>query len=159
MKRIYILLTLLTLVFSIDAVAQERKEKGPSGFDEKLAKRLGADEYGMRSYVYVLLKTGKAQIEDKTERDKLFAGHFENMGKLAKQGKLVMAGPFSDPKGVMRGMFIFNVATIEEAKLLVETDPAVKAGIFDYELTKLYSSAALMMINEIHEKLQKTSIE
>ena len=56
-------------------------------------------------------------------------------------------------------VFIFNVATIEEAEQLVKTDPAVEAGVLDYELVKLYSSAALMKINEIHHSIQKTGIE
>jgi len=59
----------------------------------------------------------------------------------------------------LRGLFILNVKTIEEAEDLVKTDPAVKAGIFVYEMTKLYASAALMQVNEIHGKIQKTKIE
>lgn len=126
--------------------------------DAKLAQELGADEYGMKSYVFVLLKTGAVAIEDKKRSQELFAGHFSNMGRLARDGKLVLAGPFIDgaPK---RGMFILNVATLEEAEKLVRTDPAVAAGLFDYELTKLYCSAALMKIVEIHAKIQQKKIE
>ena len=127
-------------------------------YDAELAKQLGADEYGMRSYVFVLLKTGKVTIQDKAESRKIFAGHFANMSRLAKEGKLVLAGPFIDgePK---RGLFVFDVATIEEAEKIVKTDPAVQAGVFDYELTKLYCSAALRKIHEIHETVQKSKIE
>lgn len=154
-----ITITLLTLtLFCISAAAQTADKGDSNAFDAKLAEKLGADQYGMRSYVYVLLKTGPAKIEDKEARGKIFAGHFENMGRLADEGKLLMAGPFEDPNGVMRGMFIYDVSTLEDAKALVETDPAVKAGIFDYEMTKLYSSAALKMINEVSKKIQKTAI-
>jgi len=112
----------------------------------------------MRSYVFCVLKTGKANIEDADERSKIFAGHFANMKRLAEQKKLVLAGPFVEgaPK---RGLYIFNVPSIEEAEALVKTDPAVQAGVFEYELTKLYCSAALMKINEIHLSIQKTKIE
>lgn len=54
-----------------------------------------------------------------------------------------------------RGIFILNCPTIEEAKIVVESDPAVKAKIFEYELTPWYSSASLMLINELHKKISK----
>ena len=85
-------------------------------YDAALAEELGADEYGMRSYVLVILQTGPndAVITDPDERAALFAGHFSNMGRLAEEGKLVLAGPFVDgePK---RGLYVFNVSDIEEA--------------------------------------------
>lgn len=125
-----------------------------SEFDAKLAKELGADPLGMRKFVFCTLVTGPAKIADTEKRKEIFDGHFSNMGRLAEEGKLVLAGPFIDgqPK---RGMYIFNVTTIEDAEALVKSDPAVAAGVFDYELTKLYASAALMKINEIHTKIQR----
>lgn len=138
--------------------AQQEPEAKLDNYDAELAKQLGADEYGMKSYVFVVLKTGATVIQDQDKSREIFAGHFANMGKLANEQKLVLAGPFIDgaPK---RGMFILNVATIEEAEELVKTDPAVAAGVFDYELTKLYCSAALMKINELHRSIQKTAIQ
>ena len=56
---------------------------------------------------------------------KIFRGHFANMKKLAEEKKLVLAGPFVDDKE-KRGLYIFNVETIEEARELVKTDPAVE---------------------------------
>ena len=41
--------------------------------------------------------------------------------------KLVVAGPFGD-NGNLRGVFVFRVATLDEAKQLSATDPAVQAG-------------------------------
>lgn len=129
-------------------------------YNEKLAKQLDADDYGMRTYVFVILNTGPndATITDKDKRNAIFSGHFSNMGKLANEGKLVLAGPFIEG-GSKRGMYIFNVVEIEDAKDLVESDPAVAAGIFTAEYTKYYGSAGLMKINEIHGKIQKTKIE
>ena len=128
-------------------------------YDAALAEELGADAYGMRSSVLVILSTGPndATVTDKAERQEIFAGHFANMGRLAEQGKLVLAGPLMDdlPK---RGLFIFNVETLEEAEALVKTDPAVAAGVFSYQLTKYYGSAALLKVNEIHKSIQKNSI-
>lgn len=157
MSRPFLLaLVAFTLFGACFAFAQQADRQ--DAYDAALAKRLGADEYGMKSYVFVILKTGKTQIEDPAESKKIFAGHFANMSRLAKDKKLVLAGPFVDG-APWRGMYIFDVTTLEEAEELVKTDPAVEAGVFDYELTKLYCSAALMNINEIHTTIQKTKIE
>lgn len=145
---------------SIDEIsANSRAEAPPSPgpeFNAELAKELGADPYGMRSYVFATLLTGPndASITDETERSKLFEGHFSNMGKLAEEGKLVLAGPFMDapPK---RGLFILNVDTIEEAQALVQSDPSIAAGIFKVEFVKYYGSAALMQVNDVHQTIQE----
>jgi uncharacterized protein YciI len=110
----------------------------------------------MKTYVFAILKTGKAKLE-KAERDKLMQGHLANIGKLAEAGKLVLAGPYMEDDE-SRGIFIFDVRTKEEAKKLVETDPAVKAGVFDFELRLWYGSAALLELKNIHPLLQKKSI-
>lgn len=128
-----------------------------SKYDAALAKRLGADERGMRMYVLALLKTGPKQFPPGKERDELFSGHMANIGRLAKEGKLSVAGPFDKNDKNWRGLFILNVKTIEEAKRLVETDPTIKAGIFVVDLVPWYGSAALMAVNETHTKIDKTS--
>jgi uncharacterized protein len=132
-------------------------EAANSKYDSELAAKVGADEYGMRSYVFVVLKTGPADITDPDRRREIFAGHFANMGQLAEAGKLVLAGPFIEG-GEQRGMYIFNVSSIEDAQALVQTDPAVAAGIFVAEFTRFYGSAGLMLLNDIHKTLQKTRI-
>ncbi|RXR19103.1 hypothetical protein EQG63_06570 [Flavobacterium amnicola] len=145
-----LLYTLLVLT-SFQVVAQEK-----SVYDEKLAAALGADDYGMKTYVFCILKTGSNTTATKEERQKYFEGHMANINKLASEKKLVVAGPFMKNDKNYRGIFIFNCKTVEEAQKLVETDPAVQAKIFDVELTPWYSSAALMQVNEEHEKLAKT---
>ena len=59
--------------------------------------------------------------------------HLANINRLAEMKKLVVAGPFGD-NGTLRGIFVFKVATLEEAKQLAETDPAVKAGRLALEI-------------------------
>lgn len=125
-------------------------------YDEKLAKELGADEYGMKPYVFCILKTGSNTTATPDEKKKYFEGHMANINKLAEEGKLVVAGPFMKNDRNYRGIFIFNCATIEEAQKLVETDPAVKAKLFEVELTPWYSSAALMQVGKNHDKVAKT---
>jgi uncharacterized protein YciI len=126
-------------------------------FDAELAQKLGADERGMRSYVLVILKTGPTPVPKGPERDAMFKGHFANMERLAAEGKLVIAGPFGDATGDWRGLFIFDVKTIDEAKALTATDPVIMNGEMVAEFHPWYGSAALKLVNEAHPKLQKKS--
>jgi uncharacterized protein YciI len=125
-----------------------------AAFDEALAQRLGADEHGMRQYVFVLLKTGPKPMPKGPERDAMFKGHFANIQRLASEGNLALAGPFDGVDG-WRGMFIFAVKTIDEAKALVATDPVIASGEMIAEYHVYYGSAAVMQINETHKAIQK----
>jgi hypothetical protein len=49
--------------------------------------------------------------------------------------------------GEVRGIYIFDVQTIEEARKLTASDPAVKAGTLVMELHPWYGSAALKDLN------------
>ena len=62
-------------------------------YDSTLAQKLGADDYGMKSYVFVILKTGTNATTDQTFIDSCFAGHMANIGRLVNEGKLIVAGP------------------------------------------------------------------
>ena len=147
------LAAIITLGFNAGANAQTPAAKPK--YDAELAKRLGGDKNGMRRYVVAILRTGPndAKITEKAKRDELFKGHMGMINRLAEEGKLVMAGPFDDEKRVYRGIYIFNVGTIEEAQKLTETDPSIKAGIFQVEFIKWYGSAALMEMNDIHNRI------
>ena len=143
------LFALALLLIAAPVVASET-------FDPQLAQRLGADERGMRMYVLCILKTGPKDAEIQGEaRKEVFAGHFANIKRLAEEGKLALAGPFSKNEKSYRGLYIFNVATVEEAEKLVVLDPAVKAGVFVADLTPWYGSAALMTVSETHRKIEK----
>jgi uncharacterized protein YciI len=86
----------------------------------------------------------------------MFKGHFENMQRLAAAGKLVSAGPLDGVDG-WRGMFIFAVKDIDEARQLVATDPVNAPGEMVAEFHRYYGSAALMDVNATHEKIAKKS--
>ena len=123
-------------------------------YDAALAQSLGADERGMRQFVLVILKTGPNKMEKGEARTKMFEGHFANMGKLAAEKKLVLAGPLDGKEG-RRGIFVFNTPDIEAAKTWVATDPVIINGEMEAEYHKFYGSAALMMVNEVHGKIEK----
>jgi uncharacterized protein YciI len=124
-------------------------------YDPDLATKLGADDYGMKEYVLVILKTGSNQTEDETFIDSCFAGHFENMSRMAKEDILIVAGPIGKNDMTYRGIFILNLSTIEEAAKVLQTDPAVHAKLLDAELYKWYGSAALPEYLEASDKIWK----
>jgi len=150
MKHIYIILAVLLTINSLMA------QKTNPNYDLELATKLGADDYGMKSYVFVILKTGKNQSTDKVLRDSCFAGHMNNITRLVKDKKLIVAGPMEKNDKTYRGIFILDVTTIDEAKLLLDTDPAIKAEFLEPELFKWYGSAALSEYIDISDKIWKT---
>ena len=148
MKKLFLILFILS---GLNTFAQSENPN----YDKALAESLGADDYGMKQYVFCILKTGPAKIEDKAKINELFRGHMDNIGRLAKEGRLVVAGPLGKNDKNYRGLFIFNVKTIEEAQALLATDPAVSAGLLEGELYEWYGSAALPEYLKAHEKIEK----
>lgn len=156
----YTSIIVIMLISAGISVFSQTTDPGKSvKYDAELAKKVEADDYGMRNYVFCILKTGPkdASITDKKQRDDLFAGHMANMGRLAGDGKLALAGPFGKNDRQYRGIFIFAVATVEEAQKLVDTDPVIKSGMMIAELTPWYGSAATMLVNDNHKKIAKKS--
>lgn len=145
-----ILLTLFLVLSALITSAQQ-----PT-YNKQLADSLKADEYGMKIYVMAFLKRGPNRNQDSATAAQLQKAHLENIQRMANDGKLVVAGPFLD-KGDVRGIYIFDVNTVEEARKLTETDPAIKAGRLDMELHLWYGSAALMLVNKIHNQIAKTN--
>ncbi len=152
MRMITAMILLASLGTSPAVFAEQPAPPATAVQDPVLAKQLGADERGMRTYVMVILKTGKHRVPDGKARDEMFQGHFANIKRLASEGKLAVAGPFGD-KTDWRGMFIMAVDTVDAAKLLVATDPVISNGEMVAEYHVLYASAALMSVSGIHEKI------
>lgn len=127
------------------------------GYDSVVAAKWGADQYGMKPYVLVFLKRGPNRSQDSTTRAQLQAAHMANINRLAEAGKLVLAGPMMGD-GDIRGIYVFDVRTLEEAKTLTETDPAIQAGSLTMDMLLWYGSAALMEISKLHYKGAKIPI-
>jgi len=79
------------------------------------------------AYLAFLTRGDKWTAEKTPETEAIQKAHLANIQKLADMKKLVVAGPFGD-NGKLRGIFVFKVETIDEARALAATDPAVQAG-------------------------------
>jgi uncharacterized protein YciI len=123
-------------------------------YNAALARKLGADEHGMKMYALVLLKKGPHGDLSKDEATRVFAGHMANIKRLAANGQLAFAGPLEENERY-EGIFVFNVATIAEADALLATDPAVQAGALAGEVYLLYGSAALQQVPALHQRISR----
>lgn len=128
-----------------------------SNYDKSLAKKLGGDDYGMKSYFLVILKTGKNKTTDKELINTSFRGHMDNINRLVAKGKLIVAGPLGKNENNYRGIFILNnIKTIEEAKEILQTDLAIQNELLDYEIFTWYGSAALPEYLPFSDKIWKS---
>ncbi len=137
-----IFIALLLMPFTQLHCLGQNKKTNPQ-YDSTLAKKLGADAYGMKMYVFVLLVTGKNASTDKIWKDSCFAGHMKNMDRLVKAGKLIVAGPFGKNDKNYRGLFILNAKNPEEASEILKTDPAIRDQWLEAQMTPWYGSAGL----------------
>jgi uncharacterized protein YciI len=149
MKHLFILLaSLFVIALGVGQTVNPR-------YDSTLAKTLQADDYGMKSYVLVILKTGSNKSTDKVLIDSCFAGHMKNIGRLVDLNKLVVAGPMAKNEKLYRGIFILNVTSFDEANELLQTDPAISEKLLEAELYAWYGSAALPEYLKVSDKIWK----
>lgn len=154
---------LLTLVFcfSLHFLVAQSETTTPianPNYDKALAEKLGANDYGMKSYFLVILKTGSNTSATKEETNEYFKGHMSNIHRLVEEGKLIVAGPLAKNELQYRGIFILNkLNTPEEAHALLQTDPAIKNGLLGYELLTWFGSAALPEYLPYSDKIWKVN--
>jgi len=84
----------------------------------------------MESVQLVLLKRGPAWTPEVTAAtQELQRQHIAHLTKMGQAGHAVVCGPFSDQKDPsLRGVCLYRVGSVEEARALAEQDPAVKVG-------------------------------
>ena len=87
----------------------------------------GDSTYVMKRYVFMLLNEGPKRDQDSTTAAKIQEGHMKHINKMAKTGKLAIAGPF-EKGGKHRGILIFDVDSISQAIRMESTDPAIVSG-------------------------------
>jgi uncharacterized protein YciI len=96
-------------------------------WSEDVMKKTTTPEKTMTAYLAFLVRGDKWTPEKTPQTEAIQKAHMDNINRLAEMKKLVVAGPFGD-NGTLRGIFVFRVDSLEEARALAATDPAVQAG-------------------------------
>lgn len=135
---------------------EPEEEISNPNFDPELAEKLGGDKYGMKNYFLVILKTGSNQTSDRELISRAFKGHMENINRLVEIDKLIVAGPLGKNDNQYRGIFILSAESETEAEELLQTDPAIEAGILEADIYNWYGSAALSEYLDAADKIWKS---
>ena len=143
------ILSLLIILLAKITLAQN------PNYDSTLAKKLGGDDFGMKRYYLVILKSGENLVKDKAYRDSCFKSHFANMKSMEKAGKLIVTGPITSNNKGYRGIFILNVSKREEVITLLQGDATINVKIFEPEILEWYGSSALPLYLEHTDKIWK----
>ena len=93
------------------------------------------------TYQLVLLKRPAEPMEYPEEKlQEIQAAHLGHLTRMAREGHLVVAGPFGDQQDErLRGLALYRVGSVEEARRLAEADPAVQAGRLEVEVMTWYT--------------------
>lgn len=83
-----------------------------------------------KEYTFVFLHKKENPELPKEQVDKIMEGHMANINRLAKEAKLLVAGPFEGGGGI----FILNTTSIDEAKSWLSTDPGIQANRWTIEM-------------------------
>lgn len=135
MQKIF-LAALFVLLFIV--VAVPAKSQLSDSLIHQKYRQLPEDQ--IEQYFFVLIKTGPNQNFDSAQKATLFQGHMANINRLYYEGIIKVAGPFGKNAFTWRGIFIFDCKTKEEAEKIVQSDPAVAAGLFAVEISPWYSA-------------------
>ncbi|MGE0128364.1 MAG: YciI family protein [Blastocatellales bacterium] len=90
-------------------------------------------KWTMKKHHLVLLRRGAQTNQSESEAQKIMLDHLWRIRRMMDEGKMLAAGPFTN-NGELRGIFVFNTESAEEAKAWAEADPAVKAGRLKVEI-------------------------
>lgn len=104
-----------------------------------------AEDQPMKTYVMVFLKAGENRTQQAAEAKKIQAAHMQHLDKMHKEGKLLMAGPFTDEHEI-KGILVMNSIDIDEVKNIVEEDPAIKAGRLKAEYHLWYTKSGTITL-------------
>ena len=135
---------------SAAGAGQEKAAAAPAAVappPEPVHDAMGKD---MARYYMVFLRRSGKPLPPAAEARKIMEGHMDNIRRLAGERKLLLAGPFMDQSGPgsLAGIFILATASAEEAQKLVDSDPAVAAGRFTFEIVPWLGPKTLVRVLE-----------
>ena len=121
----FLFITNLVVACSNENKSPEVSITQPEKYD--LSKDTSVYSGEMKRYWLVLLQKGPNRNHDSISAEKIQAAHMANINRLAKEGKLIMAGPIG-VEDDLRGIFLMNCADSTEVENFVKTDSAVITG-------------------------------
>ena len=127
MKILFLILFAATIIIGCGNEHQthEASATRPNKYDINKDTTVTAGE--MKRFWLVLLQKGPNRSQDSISAEKIQAAHMANINRLAKEGKLIMAGPMGIEDD-LRGIFIMNCVDSTEVENFVKTDSAVITG-------------------------------
>lgn len=138
MKKIIVVITFLFCYAGL-AQAQVKSAERPTRDKEKI------EEGEMKTYIMVFLKEGPTRNQSKEVAEKIQKEHLAHLSSMYQEGMLIMAGPFQDESKI-KGILILNLEVLEEAKVRVEEDPAIKAGRLTAEYHLWYTKSGTVTL-------------
>ena len=128
MKPILFYLVLVTAVACNDKKNTKQEPEATitaANYDLQSDTTVYSDE--MKRFWLVLLKKGPHRDQDSASRAKIQMSHLANITRLAKEGKIIMAGPIGVQSDI-QGIFLMNCVDSAEVEKIVRTDTAVITG-------------------------------
>lgn len=127
MKALFLILFIGCISFACSNGHQnsEVSKKQTEKYDINKDSAVSAGE--MKRYWLVLLQKGPNRNQDSISAEKIQTAHMANINRLAKEGKLIMAGPIG-VEDDLRGIFLMNCSDSTEVENFVKTDSAVITG-------------------------------
>jgi uncharacterized protein len=97
----------------------------------------------MTHYVLGLFRRAPGRLpvpEDEAER--IQEGHLAHLRRLRESGDLIASGPFEEDAD-LRGVLLFSTASVDRARKLTNSDPALTNGRLVLDLYTWYAPAGL----------------
>jgi len=111
------------------------------GTDEGAVVRTAGPPADFDRYELVLLRwpEGRSEIDTATV-DRLQAEHLGHLAEMREAGHLKVAGPLADQVDESwRGICLYQVGSLSQARRLAESDPAVRAGRLAIDVMSWYT--------------------
>lgn len=146
--------TTVGLVFTLLAISPAQAAQDSA--TPKAEPAPAAPRIELEPYQLVLLQRPEHPREYPQEKlDEIQKAHLAHLRAMAEAGKLLVAGPVGDqPDPRLRGLELFRVGSLEEARKLAEEDPAVKAGRLEVVVMTWYTEKGALAF-PVAEALRK----
>ena len=132
MRKLLFILTLLTVTLCQAGKDEKPSDKEGGYGTMKEIKEEKTEIPREKKYIVGILVTGDSLRIDSLTKFELLEKHVDYMKRLNAKGQLFASGPLTT-SDKYRGLYIFNVKSIESARALMMKDKAVQLGFIRFE--------------------------